>query len=114
MKEGGDFLYYGFPKLWEIFFNEKLTFKEKPMMVIKEVQEEVDWVDYMDAEVMETMLKMEEDVFTITNEEPSDPSTFIMPIMGKLNNWTWVGNLKMWKRKCVMQVPMYFSTFLIR
>ena len=114
MKEGGDFLYCGFPKLWEIFFNEKLTFKEKPMMVIKEVQEEVDWVDYMDAEVMETMLKMEEDVFTITNEEPSDPSTFIMPIMGQLNNWTWVGNLKMWKRKCVMQVPMYFSTFLIR
>ena len=31
---------------------------------------------------------MEEDVFTITNEEPSDPSTFIMPIMGQLNNWT--------------------------
>ena len=50
MKEGGDFLYCGFPKLWEIFFNEKLTFKEKPMMVIKEVQEEVDWVDYTDAE----------------------------------------------------------------
>ena len=53
MKEGGDFHFYGFPKLWvgkdgnvnlswEIFFNEKLTFKEKPTMVIKEVQEEVD------------------------------------------------------------------------
>ena len=44
-------------------------------MVIKEVQEEVDSVDYMDIEAMETMLKMEWDVFTITNEEPSDPST---------------------------------------
>ena len=53
VKEGGDFSFYGFPKLWvgkngkmylgwEIFFNEKLTFKEKPTMVIKEVQEEVD------------------------------------------------------------------------
>ena len=42
---------------WEMFFNEKLTFKEKPIVVIKEVQEEEDWVDYMDDEVMETMLK---------------------------------------------------------
>ena len=39
---------------WEVFFNEKFTFKEKSMVVIKEVQEEVDWVDYMDAKVMET------------------------------------------------------------
>ena len=62
VKEGGDFLYCGFPKLWEIFFNEKLTFKEKPMMVIKEIQKEVVWVDYMDTEIMETMLKMEGDV----------------------------------------------------
>ena len=37
-----------------MFFNKKLTFKEKPTMVIKEVQEEVDQVDYMDAEAMET------------------------------------------------------------
>ena len=44
------------------------------MVVIKKFQEEVDWVDYMDIEAMETMLKMEWDVFTITNEEPSDPS----------------------------------------
>ena len=51
-----------------MFFNEKLTFKEKPIVVIKEVQEEVDWVDYMDAEAMETMLKMEGDVFAVTNE----------------------------------------------
>ena len=75
---------------WEIFFNEKLTFKEKLTVVIKEVQKEVDWVDYMDAEAMEAMLKMEGGVFAITNKEPSDPSTFIMPIVGQLNNWTWV------------------------
>ena len=55
-------------------------------MVIKEVQEEVNWVDYMDAKAMETMLKMERDVFTITNEKPSDLSTFIVPAMGQLNN----------------------------
>ena len=43
---------------WEIFFNEKLTFKEKPTMVIKKVQEGVDWMDYKDIGAMETMLKM--------------------------------------------------------
>ena len=101
VKEGGDFLYCGFLKLgvgkdgkvfsgWKIFFNKKLTFKEKPIVVIKEVQE-VNWMDYMDAKAMETMLKMEADVFAITNEEPSDPSAFIMPIVGQLNNWTWAG-----------------------
>ena len=53
MKEGEDFPFCGFLELWvgkdgkvypswEIFFNEKLTFKEKPTMVIKKVQEEVD------------------------------------------------------------------------
>ena len=75
----------------EIFFNEKLTFKEKPTMVIKEVQEEVDWIDYMDAEAMETMLNMEADVLTIIIEEPSDPFAFILSTIGQLNNWTWVG-----------------------
>ena len=70
-----------------MFFNEKLTFKEKPTMVIKEVQEEVDWVNYMDVEVMKTMMKMSGDVFAITNEEPSGPSKFIMPTMGLINNW---------------------------
>ena len=56
MKEGGDFPYCGFPEPWigkdgrvypgwEMFFNEKLTFKEKPIVVIKEMQEEVDWVN---------------------------------------------------------------------
>ena len=68
VKEGGDFPYCGFPEPQvgkngrvysgqEMFFNEKLTFKEKPTMVIKEVQEEVDWVNYMDVEVMKTMMK---------------------------------------------------------
>ena len=57
-------------------------------MVIKEVQEEADWVDYLDAKAMETMLKMEGDVFAINNEEPSDPPAFIMPIVRQLNNWT--------------------------
>ena len=70
-----------------MFFNEKLTFKEKPTMVIKEIQEEVDWENYMDAEAMKTMMKTSGDVFAITNEEPSDTSKFIMPIMGPINNW---------------------------
>ena len=55
-------------------------------MVIKEVQEEVDWVNYMNAEAMKTMMKMSRDMFAITNEEPSDPSKFIMPFMGPINN----------------------------
>ena len=70
----------------EMFFNEKLTFKEKPTMVIKEIQEEVDWENYMDAEAMKTMMKTSGDVFAITNEEPSDTSKFIMPIVGRINN----------------------------
>ena len=48
MKEEGHFPFCGFPELWvgkdgklypgwEIFSNEKLTFKEKPTVVIKEV-----------------------------------------------------------------------------
>ena len=41
-------------------------------------------MDYMDVEAMETMLKMEGDVLAITNEEPSDPSTFIVPAVGNL------------------------------
>ena len=80
MKEGGDFPYCGFPEPWvgkdgkvylgqEMVFNEKLTFKEKPTVLIKEMQEEVDWVNYMDVETMKTS----GDVFAITNEEPSVP-----------------------------------------
>ena len=48
-------------------------------------------MNYMDAEAMKTMMKMSGDIFAITNEEPSDPSKFIMPTMGPINNWTWVG-----------------------
>ena len=102
VKGGGNFPYCGFPKPWvgkdgkvysgwEMFFDEKLTFKKKPTVVIKEVQEEVNLVNYMDAKAMKTMMKMSGDVFAITNKEPSDPSKFIMPIMGPINNWTWVG-----------------------
>jgi len=51
VKEGENFPYCGFLEPWaskngkvylgwEMFFNEKLTFKEKPIMVIKEIQEE--------------------------------------------------------------------------
>ena len=95
--KGENFPYYGFlepwvgkdgkvyPR-WEMLFNEKLTFKEKPTVVIKDIQEEVDWVNYMDVEVMKTMMKTSGDVFAITNEEPSDPSKFIMPIMRPINN----------------------------
>ena len=97
VKEGGNFPYCGFPEpwvgkdgkvypSWEVFFNEKLTFNEKPTMVIKEIQEEVDWENYMDAEAMKTMMKTSGDVFAITNEEPSDTSKFIMPIVGRINN----------------------------
>jgi len=96
---------------WEIFFNEKFTFKEKPIIVIKEVQEEVDWMDYMDAEAMETILKMEGDVFTITNEELSDSSAFIAPSLGNLIIGLRLGFVKMGERKFVMQVPMYFLDF---
>jgi len=39
-------------------------------------------VDYIDAKAMEGMLKMEGDMLTITIEEPSDPSTFIMLVDG--------------------------------
>ena len=53
MKEGANFPYCGFPEPWvgkdgkvylgwEMLFNEKITFKEKPTVMIKEIQEEVD------------------------------------------------------------------------
>ena len=48
-------------------------------------------MDYMDAEVMGAMLKVEGNVLAIAIKKPSDPSTFIMPTDGKLSNWTWVG-----------------------
>jgi len=83
-------------------------------MVIKEVQEEVDWVNYMDAEAMKAMMKMSGDVFAIANEEPSDPSKLIMPTIGPINNWTWAGFFENMGKSFIMQVPMYFSIFSIR
>ena len=59
VREGWDFPFCVFPKFWvgkdgkvypdwEIFFEKKLTFKEKPIIMIKEVQEEFDWMDHVD------------------------------------------------------------------
>jgi len=45
-------------------------------------------VSYTGAEAMKIMMKTSRDVFAITNEKPSDPSTFIKPIIGPINNWT--------------------------
>ena len=61
------------------------------MVIRKEVQEEVDWVNYMDSKAMKTMIKTSRDVLTITNEEPSEPSKFIMSTMRSINIWNWVG-----------------------
>ena len=36
-------------------------------------------MDYMDAEAMGAMLKVEGNVLAIATKEPSDPSAFIMP-----------------------------------
>ena len=57
-------------------------------MVIKEIREEVDYMDYMDAKAMEAMLKVEGYVLAIIDEEPSDLFTFIVPTNGHLSNWT--------------------------
>nr|XP_023917465.1 uncharacterized protein LOC112029013 [Quercus suber] len=65
-------------------------------MVIKEIQEEVDWVNYMDAEVMKTKMKMSGDVFAVTNEQPNlvvarmDPLKYLFEkpaLSGKLSRW---------------------------
>ena len=81
-------------------------------MVIKEVQEKVNWMDYMDTKAMETMLKMEGDVFAITNEKPSDPSTLIVPAKRHLNNWTWVGFSKNEGKKfCNASSNVLFNIF---
>ena len=121
--KGGDFPFFGFPELWvdkegkvnlgwEIFFNERLTFKEKPTVMIKEIQEEVDWIDYMDVEAIETMLKEERDVLAITIKELSDPSTFIVPTVRQLNNWTWVEFYKnMGKEFCNASSDVLFNIF---
>ena len=95
-----------------MFFNKKLTFKEKPTVVIKEMQEEVNQVKYVDAKAMKTMTKTSGDVFAITNEELSDPSKFIMPITGPINNWTWVGfSENMEKKFCNASFNVLFNIF---
>ena len=123
MKEGGDFPFCGFLKLWvdkdgnvnpswDIFFTKKLTFKEKPTVVVKEIQKEVDWVDYMDSKEMGAMLKKEGDVLAIIIKEPSDPFTFIVLAVGQLNNWTWVGFSKNMRNEfCNASLDVLFNIF---
>ena len=73
---------------------EFVAMKEKPNVVIEEIREKVNWIDYMDAKVMEAMLKVKRDVLAITIEKPSDPITFFMPTDGHFSNQTWVGFTK--------------------
>ena len=95
-----------------MFFNENSFFKDKPTIVIKVVREEVYSVNYMDAEVMKTMMKMSGDVIAITEEEPSDPSKLIMPIIRPINNWTWVWFSKNMRKKfCNTSSNVLFNIF---
>lgn len=68
---------------WEIFFGEKFTLKYEPIAVVKENQEEANYMDCMDLKVMTTLLtsKWERDILTIICKEPSDPSTVIKPAL---------------------------------
>ena len=66
----------------------------------------------MDDEAIETMLKMEGDMFviTITIKEPNDPSTFI--VVGQLNNWTSVRFSKSGEKKfCNASPDVFFNIF---
>jgi len=66
----------------------------------------------MDAKAMKTMMKTSRDVFAITNEEPSDPLKFIMPIVGPINSWTWVGfSDNMGKKFCNASSNVLFNFF---
>ena len=59
---------------------------------------------------MKTMMKRSRDKFAITNEEPNDPSKFIMPIVGPINNWTWVGFFEnMGKMFCNASSNVFFN-----
>ena len=61
---------------------------------------------------METILKMEGEVLAITNEEPSDPSTFIVPAIVYLNNWTCVGfSENVGKKFCDASLNVRFNIF---
>ena len=66
----------------------------------------------MDAEAIETMLKMEGDMFVITIaiKEPNDLSTFI--VVGQLNNWTSVRFSKSGEKKfCNASPDVFFNIF---
>ena len=66
----------------------------------------------MDAEVTGAMLKVEGDMFAFTNEEPSDPSTFIVPTVGHLNNWTQVGFFEnLGEKVCNIRSNVLFNIF---
>ena len=68
--------------------------------------------NYTDAETMETMLKMEGNLFTITNKEPSDPSAFIVPFLGQLNNRTWIRiSENVGKKVCNASPNVLFNIF---
>ena len=71
-------------------------------------------MDYKDIGAMETMLKMGGggDMFAISNKEPSDPSAFIMPLVGQLINWIWVGfSNNMGKKFCNASSIVLFIIF---
>ena len=99
---------------WKMFFNEKLTFKEKPIVVIKEIQEEVVWVNYMDVEAIKTMMK------TSGTCSPSPMKSHVILLNSSCLLWglliigLGLGFLKKWGKSFLMQVPIYFSIFLIR
>ena len=68
--------------------------------------------NYMDAKTMETMLKMEGNLFAITNKEPSDPSAFIVPFLRQLNNRTWVRfSENVGKKVCNASPNVLFNIF---
>ena len=57
-------------------------------------------------------MKTSGDVFFITNEKPSDPSKFIMPTMGPINKWTWVGfSRNIGKEFCNISSNILFNIF---
>ena len=69
-------------------------------------------MSYTDAEAMKITMKTSRDVFAITNEKPSDPSMFIMPIVGPINNWTWVKfSENMGKKFCNASSNVLFNIF---
>ena len=69
-------------------------------------------MDYMDVVAMGAMQKEEGDMLAIIIKKPSDPSTFIVPIVGQLSNWTWVGfSENMGKKFCNASSYVLFNIF---